>query len=102
MMSRRCIAKDDGLFFHDLVNGFQIIAQAGRALEIEFLGRSHHVGVEFASDFVGVTSHERGETVNDFAVFLFAHAAHARGRTFIDIAQQTRPAEAFVAVKHTL
>src|SRR5699024_7182237 len=96
------VAEDDGLLLHDLVDRLEVIAQTGRALELELPGGLLHLPGELPDHLVGVAVHEGDETVDDVAVLLRGHAPDARGGALVDVAEQAGTAQALVPVVDAL
>ncbi len=68
-----------------LAHAHQVVAEAGRPLEVQSLGSGGHVGREAARDLVGVAAQEVQELRDKFAVARLVDLVHARARAALDV-----------------
>ena len=84
------VAQHDRLLLQGAVEGAEVVAQAGGLLEVERLGGGVHLPLEALGEGRGAAGHEVAEVVDDLAVLLGRHRAHARRGALVDVAEEAR------------
>ena len=90
------------LALHGLADAAQLVAEAGRQLEVELLGGLAHLGLEPLQGRPGAALREDHEVLDDAPVLLRRDLADARPRALADVEQDAGPAQPPVPVEHPL
>ena len=86
------LGEHHGVPFEDLLEGGDVIPQAGGAFVVKDGDGGPHLLFEPRDEPLGLASHEGAEVLGQGAVFLGRDTADAGGRAFVDVAQQAGPA----------
>ena len=88
------VGEHDRALLHGLLQGPDVVAQAGRPLVLHLLGRLRHLLLQAADVRARAAGHEVAELLGQFVVLLGGDAADAGRRALADVAEQTGPAGA--------
>ncbi len=88
------VGEHDRALLHGLLQGLDVVAQAGRPLVLHLLGRFRHPLFEPADVRARAAGHEVAEVLGQVAVFLGRDAPHAGRRTLADVPEQAGAAGA--------
>ncbi len=94
------VGEHDRVLLHGLLQGLDVVAQAGRPLVLHLLGRLTHLLLQAADVRVRAAGHEVAELVGQFAVFLGGDAVHAGGRALADVAEEAGAARTGGVLEH--
>ncbi len=82
------LARNDALLFHHPVDGPQLVADLGSALEVQVFGGSLHLLAQAVDDRLGAPLQEAAQVVDHPTVFLLADRPNARPCAQLDIVKQ--------------
>ena len=98
----RSVRKHDGVLLQRPFERLQVVAEPGRAFELELGGGRLHLAFDPLDVGHVVAGHELAEVVDDRAVLLGSHAPHTRCRALADVAQQARTPDLGCPLEHAL
>ena len=94
------VGQDHRLLLQRPLQGLDVVAEPGGALELLGRGRGPHLGLQTAGEPGGLAGHEVAELLGQAAVLGLADPLHARRRALADVAQQARPADLACPLEH--
>ena len=95
------VAQHDGLFFQCALERTEVVTQPCGPFEVELVGRRGHLPFQITGEPVGLAGQKVAEVIDDLTMPLCVHSAHARGRTFVDVAEQAGPLDLAVPLEHS-
>src|SRR3712207_26941 len=87
------VPEDHRLLLEGPVERPEVVAEPGRALEVQLRAGGVHLLLDAADEAGGLAGHEVAEVVDDRAVLLGAHRPDARGGALVDVAEQAGAAD---------
>ncbi len=88
------VGEHDRVLLHGLLQGPDVVPQAGRPFVLHLVGRLHHLLLQTAEVGAGAAGHEVAELLGQLLVVLGGDPADAGGGALADVAEQAGPAGA--------